>query len=136
MPTIALRTIDSCTTATPTALPANTNDLGPFIYAMCNGDYEAAEIVTQHLRPALLDEVRAVLDAQESEAEDVVDELLADMIDEGIDFPKTTSPVKRLLGMARARARKHLRDTAWEWNEASNRTTDEESSENPTESGS
>ncbi len=75
---------------TPAANPLDPDDLGSCIYAMCDGDYEAAEIVTLKLRPVLLEHVRHVLDTYDADAEDIVDDLLAEMIDERMAFPRTT----------------------------------------------
>lgn len=98
--------------ATVATIPVRARPLGlcEAIFAACDRDPDAAEIVAKALRPRLVEAVEGALgETHGQDAEDVVDEFFLAILDGDVTIAEGgASPVQLLMRAARNFARNHL----------------------------
>jgi DNA-directed RNA polymerase specialized sigma24 family protein len=104
-------TVAATVAAVPATIPSRERPMGlcEAIFAACDRDPDAAEIVAKALRPRLVAEIeRALGETHGQDAEDVADEFFVAILDGGVTIAAGGSPVQRLMTAARNFARSHL----------------------------
>lgn len=98
--------------------PADTrppSGLAACILAACHRDPEALALVARKLRPRMVRAARDVLGHFEWDAEDVVDEVFAAMLEGAVDIPSGGHTTRRLMRVTRNFARRRWAEVRARW---------------------